>query len=640
VFQREGELFNNQGRVVGRGKWACAVLESKEKIVGYIVTDNLRSQKPINTQLLALWAHTLGHLCLLRKAQEVLQKNEERYRKLWDDAPVAYHTLNTDGIITNVNKTESKMLGYRPEEMIGRPFFDFVLPAQREEAKDRFRRGMAGEVLAKVDNRVYVKKDGSEVCVSIENNLEREGEKVIGTKSTMVDVTVRKQAEAALKESEEKYRLVVDNASEVIIVVQDGMFRLVNPAGEAIMGLSEQELKLTPFLSFVHPDDQAMVLDFYQKRLQGEDIPVRYIFRIAIKDGSIKWAEINSVRIDWKGCPAILSFLVDVTVRKQAEAALKEDEERFRALFETSQDSIFILDRETGRFISVNPAACRLYGYSLDEFLGMKHTDVSAEPEKTAAAVRNGVTTIPMRLHRKKDGSMFPVEIAGGYFMQGGNSLHTAFIRDISVRSQMENDLKFNLEKLQKTLAGTVSALGAISELRDPCTAGHQRRVAQLSGAIARQMGFSENDVEGIQIAGLLHDTGKIVVPAEILAKPGSLNKYEMGIVKTHSEVGYNLLKDVEFPWPIANIVFQHHERLDGSGYPYGITGKKIFMEAKILAVSDVVEAMSSHRPYRPALGINKALQEIVSHKGVLYDAEVVDACVSVFSEKKFDFKE
>ena len=211
--------------------------------------------------------------------------------------------------------------------------------------------------------------------------------------------------------------------------------------------------------------------------------------------------------------------------------------------------------------------------------------------------------------------------------------------KEIKNRTNAEKELRLTMEILQKALKETIQAMSLTVETRDPYTAGHQKRVAELAGAIAEDMGFSKDRVEGIRMAGIIHDLGKIAVPAEILSKPGPITKLEFAIIKTHSQVGYDILKSIEFPWPIAQIMLQHHERMDGSGYPMGIKGEDILLESRILAVADVVEAMASHRPYRPALGIDVALEEISKRRGVCYDADVVDVCLKLFDEKKFDFK-
>jgi HD-GYP domain-containing protein (c-di-GMP phosphodiesterase class II) len=208
-----------------------------------------------------------------------------------------------------------------------------------------------------------------------------------------------------------------------------------------------------------------------------------------------------------------------------------------------------------------------------------------------------------------------------------------------SERYRAEEKLKTSLEKLRKALGAIIEALENTVEVRDPYTAGHQRRVADLGRSIGSLMGLSEDSIDGIRIGGILHDIGKIYVPTDILMMPRRLSTQEFDLVKLHPQVGYNVLKGIDFPWPVPKIVLQHHERLDGSGYPQGLRDKDILIEAKILAVADVVEAMASHRPYRPALGIDKALEEIRSNQGELYSPEVVAACLSLFKSHNYTFE-
>ncbi|MDO9010630.1 MAG: HD domain-containing protein [Gallionella sp.] len=193
------------------------------------------------------------------------------------------------------------------------------------------------------------------------------------------------------------------------------------------------------------------------------------------------------------------------------------------------------------------------------------------------------------------------------------------------------------LEKLELSLDHAVTAIAATVEMRDPYTAGHQRRVAKLAAAIAKEMGLPEQQVEGLRMAGVVHDIGKIHVPAEILSNPSKLTAAEFEIIKTHPQAGYDILKGIDFPWPVAEIVYQHHEKLDGSGYPRGLKGEEILLEARILTVADVVEAMASHRPYRPGFGVFPSLQEIARNKGKFYDKKVVTACLRLFMEKNYE---
>lgn len=193
-------------------------------------------------------------------------------------------------------------------------------------------------------------------------------------------------------------------------------------------------------------------------------------------------------------------------------------------------------------------------------------------------------------------------------------------------------------DKIPKLVYQVMDAVLKVFQLKDPYTAAHQKKVALLSSAIAKEMNLSEGQIESIYIAAMIHDIGKISVPSEILSKPDSINEAEYTLIKNHPEIAFETLKDIESPWQTTEIIIQHHERLDGSGYPFGLTNEDIIVEAKILGVADVIEAMSSHRPYRPSLGIDHALEEIVKNKGKLYDPKVVDACVSVFNEKNFNF--
>jgi len=210
--------------------------------------------------------------------------------------------------------------------------------------------------------------------------------------------------------------------------------------------------------------------------------------------------------------------------------------------------------------------------------------------------------------------------------------------RRVAELEKLEAAYKKKESALKKAVEGTIQAMEMTIELRDPYTAGHQQRVARLACAIAQTLGLPDHQIEGLHMAAVIHDLGKIYIPAEILSKPGKLSDFEYVIIKTHPEVGHNILKTVDFPWPIARMVFQHHERMDGSGYPCGIAGEDILLEARILAVSDIIESMASHRPYRPAVGMDSACEEIFRNRGSLYDADVVDVCHSLIKSGNFQF--
>ncbi len=220
-----------------------------------------------------------------------------------------------------------------------------------------------------------------------------------------------------------------------------------------------------------------------------------------------------------------------------------------------------------------------------------------------------------------------------------GDNEAIAIVQDVTSQRAAEEVMRKSMENLRRAMAGTIQVISSTVECKDPYTAGHQRRVAALARAIAAEMKLPGDQIDAIRIAGVVHDLGKISVPAEILSKPGRLTEMEFNLIKHHPQVAYDILKPVEFPWPIADIVLQHHERMDGSGYPCGLKGTEILLEARIIAVADVVEGMASHRPYRPMLGIDEALEEVVRNRGIAYDEAVADACLSVLRDKGLDLE-
>ncbi len=327
-----------------------------------------------------------------------------------------------------------------------------------------------------------------------------------------------------------------------------------------------------------------------------------------------------------------------IRIGKLIEEKVRESEEHYRSLFDNSLDGIY---RTTlgGKYIDVNPALEKMLGYgSRDELLAI---DIPTQlyfrkEDRPGPNQRNRIFETRLK---KKDGSVISVEINSRVICRDGKPVYyEGIVRDITRQIIAEKKLKESYRKLQKTLDGAINTLASIVEARDPYTSGHQKRVALLAIAISEELGLGRDKIEAMGTAALIHDIGKINIPASILARPGKISKIEFDMIKTHSQVGYDIIKRIEFPWPLADIILQHHERIDGSGYPKGLKGKDIKFEAKILAVADVVEAMASHRPYRPALGIDKALKEIKQGKGKLYDPEVVDACARLFTKKKFDF--
>ena len=331
---------------------------------------------------------------------------------------------------------------------------------------------------------------------------------------------------------------------------------------------------------------------------------------------------------------------------EKANKALKESEQKYRELVDNANDAVIVIET-TGYLSFVNPKFCEMMGYTMEEAKKL-HFSKLVHPEDLAIVTENFKKTLSreevprnyeFRALTKLGKAIYVDHNFTVIEREGGAVKIQAVVRDVTERKRAEEELQESFEKIQKTMRGAIHAIGLIVEVRDPYTAGHQRRVTSLATAIAKEMGLSKDRIDGILLAGAIHDIGKISVPAEILSKPGRISDIEFSIIKTHPQVAHDILRTIEFPWAIGPIILQHHERIDGSGYPSGLSGEDIMLEARILGLADVIEAMASHRPYRPALGIDKALEEISQNKDILYDPNVVDACLKLFAEKGFTFE-
>jgi PAS domain S-box-containing protein/putative nucleotidyltransferase with HDIG domain len=322
----------------------------------------------------------------------------------------------------------------------------------------------------------------------------------------------------------------------------------------------------------------------------------------------------------------------------QAILSLGSDASLYRALFDQVAVGIAHSTLD-GRVLDANPKLCELLGYGRAEMAGRSIGDLT-HPEdverflRARERTRAGESSYEhnVRLVRQ-GGEAFWTHIATSLVRtpDGVPAYFISIVQDISREKDAERQIEQQVLRLQKAMRSTIDAIAIIGELRDPYTHGHEHRVGELAAAIAREMGLSPEQTEGIRIAGCLHDVGKICVPVEILTKPTRLRPEEFNLIKVHPQTGYDILKGIEFPWPIAEIVRQHHERMDGSGYPRGLKGAQILLEARIVAVADAVEAMAAHRPYRAGRGIDLALAEMEATRGRLYDGAVVDACLRLF---------
>ncbi|MEN6311848.1 MAG: HD domain-containing phosphohydrolase [Acidobacteriota bacterium] len=325
---------------------------------------------------------------------------------------------------------------------------------------------------------------------------------------------------------------------------------------------------------------------------------------------------------------------------------IKKDGSLYRDLVERAEIAIMIDDRR-GNFRYANNKFAEIFGYSLREMLRQSIRTI-VHPDDIGRALkchrdRIGGRKAPSRYEFRgirKDGSVIDLEVVAATLKEGNEIAGTrSYLWDITDRKLVEGKLARTLEVLRKTAGTMIRVIGSMLEMRDPYTAHHQQRVADLARAIAEELALPPDTIDGIRVAASIHDIGKMSIPTELLTKPTRLTELEFKMLKTHPRAGYELIKSIEFPWPIAQIILQHHERMDGSGYPSALKSGEILPEARILGVADVVEAMASHRPYRPALGIDAALKELTRNSGVLYDPEVVEACLRTFRKNKFAFR-
>jgi len=326
------------------------------------------------------------------------------------------------------------------------------------------------------------------------------------------------------------------------------------------------------------------------------------------------------------------------------EQLAKQSELRYRRLFETAQDGILILDFQTGVIQDANPFITNLLGFTRDELIGKELWEIGAMVDKAAALTAFTVLKdkgyiryedLPLK---RKDEKIINVEFVSNAYGVNGDRVIQCNIRDISDRKTLEKELLEYQHSVNISMNEMVDTLANVIVARDPYTGGHQKRVANLAVAIATEMNLPVHSLEGIRMAALVHDIGKITIPAEILTKPVALSNYEIAMLRNHVQAGYDMLKHIHFPWNIAQTVLQHHERLDGSGYPNAIKGDVICEEARIIGVADTVEAMSSDRPYRKGKGIDAALEEVAMGSEKLFDADVVKACLKVFKVDGYTF--
>lgn len=622
-------------------------------------------------------------------AEQVLVEEKTFSDTLIKNLPDLFYMLDQQGNFLRWSDHTAELLNLTAEEMAKTNALAFVHEEDREyitkKIQEVFETGST-----KAEGRIVAHRGIRHYAFSASRIETRFGLHLLGVG---IDITERKLAEDRLRESEARLQTIFEGALDGILLADPATrdFSSGNSAICRMLGFTLEEF-IQLNVSDIHPpEDMSYIIEQFEKQAIGKtrvapDIPVKR------KDGSVFYADISSSPVSFNGKNYILEIFHDITERKQHEDEIQKVNRALSLLSEcntllvhaTNEPEILAdickLAVETGGYLmawvgfaehdenrTVRPVAESGYeeGYLDNAKISWADTELGLGP--TGTAIRTVQTVInqdvqtnpslaPWREAALKRGyqASIALPLVSDTQVLGALTIYAvepdAFTKEeVYLLEELANDLAYGIVTLRtrkeheqhtlilrQSLEQSIQTIADTVEARDPYTAGHQRRVAGLAKAIAQEMDLPEDQVNGINLAAIIHDLGKIHIPAEILAKPGKLSPIEFELIKTHPQEGYNILKNVRFPWPIAEIILQHHERLDGSGYPQGLKGEQIILEARILAVADVVEAITSHRPYRPGFGIEAALEEIERSRGVRYDTEVADACLRLFRERGY----
>lgn len=458
---------------------------------------------------------------------------------------------------------------------------------------------------------------------------------------SVLDVTERRRLEAAMEQSEARYRALFENNHAAMLVIDPETTAIVdaNPAAAGFYGYTREHLRQMRIgdINILSPAEIRAQMELARAARKQF-----FEFRHRLASGEVRNVEVYSGLVQVAGRPLLYSIVHDVTRRHEAEQELRDAEMRFRALVEHSVFGTYIL--EDGCFSYTSPSMEAMLGCD-PGFLRGKPALAIVAPEDQALVAEH--------IRRRADGELESVryqfrgahaagrplilEVHGAVATIKGRRVIIGVAQDVTEKvSAAERERKYAGE-VRAALRGIIDVLGQMVEMRDPFTAGHHRQVALLATAIARELGIAEERLQGLGLAASIFDLGKIAIPADLLSKPGRLSDVERQFMRLHVTAGHELLKNVAFPWPLAEIVLQHHERMDGSGYPRGLCGEAILLEARILGVADTVTAMVSHRPYRPARPVEEALSHIEANAGTLYDKAVVSACLQLVRDRDFE---
>jgi len=583
-----------------------------------------------------------------KKVEEDLHKSEERYRTILEDIKEGYFETNLAGNFTFFNDTVCRALGYTREELMGMSNRSYTDREESEKVYQAYNKVYTtGEPYRDLDWQI-TRKDGTKRHIEGFISLLKDSSgKPVGFRGITHDITERKKVEETLL----IIKRAVESSSDAIgLSDPQGNHVYHNEAFTRLFGYSVEELHFSGGgqAIFVNKNTGKDVFDTI---MSGGSWSGEAEFLSKSGSNFLALLRADAIKDDDGKIIGLIGLHTDITESKRTEILIKESEEKYRLLADHMKDQVWLMDLNM-KVTYVSPSVERLMGYSFDEIKKMDWANLlTAESLQKATAFVSA--ELPGALKAPSSYLLFKT-LELEFILKDGQKVwgECAFslirdetgkaisilgeARNITERKQAEEKLQQTLESLKKAVGTTIQVLVSALEARDPYTSGHQLRSANLACAIAVEMGLSEDQIEAISMAGIIHDIGKLSIPAEILSKPTRLTNLEYSLIKVHPESGYEMLKDVESPWPLAKIVHQHHERMDGTGYPHKLKGNEILIEARILAVADVVEAMASHRPYRASLGIDEAIHEIEKNKGILYDDAVVDACLRLFREKGY----
>jgi PAS domain S-box-containing protein/putative nucleotidyltransferase with HDIG domain len=622
---------------------------------------------------------SLNKLQAFAGVEHDLYTMEQYINDIWQYLPIPVAYLNTLGVILDVSNSFEGMLHYRKEELIGGSLIGLFTEREKIEQIQK----ITLEKSRVSDHQCVIKnKEGQDIPVNVSTLIRKdERGKTIGYFVALLDISKRLSAEQAFSTSESQYRATLNSIGDGIHVV-DKNLRLVMINDALRSRIGDIGIDFEPVGRTVRD-----VFRFLPETVNREYADVFKKGKLLITEERVKVgnrefiSEVRKIPIfDGERVEQVVTVIHDITAQKrdeQVKAVLYKvsrevnSAEDLRELFDLIQRSLGTIIDTRNFYIALRKKGSKeiSLAYFVDEREDFKSlpegrtlTNYVIENNRPLLVTEGDIKQ--MRRAGQIDAIESPVKVWLGVPLRvkdtvvGALVLHhyynpSAYTRkDLEIlefvseqvaaaveRKRVDEEINLNFQRLKKTSTSIIFTMAKILELRDPYTAGHQQRVARLACAIAREMGLDEEKVDGIFMAALIHDIGKIYVPAEILNRPAKLNETEMDLVKTHPSIGYDIVKEIDFEQPVDRIVVQHHERIDGSGYPNGINGSDIILQARILAVADVVEAMASHRPYRPALSLEETLDEIDRYRDVLYDGQVVDACMKIFKDSSFKFE-